>query len=103
MRHGDSVHVFVAENQPEMRALIARALRQEGYEVIEASDESTALVESLVRSMLDDARAPEVILMDIQTLGASGLDVAAQLGRSEGGTPIIVITAVCDAQPLAEA
>jgi DNA-binding response OmpR family regulator len=98
----DSVRVFVAEDQPEMRALIARVLRQDGYEVIEASD-GTALIDSLVRSMVDDARMPDLIITDIRMPGASGLDVVARLRRSDWTTPIIFITAFGDDQAHAEA
>ncbi|HYX92402.1 MAG TPA: response regulator [Myxococcaceae bacterium] len=98
----DSVRVFVAEDQPEMRALIARVLRQDGYEVIEAGD-GTALIDSLVRSMVDDARMPDLIITDIRMPGASGLDVAARLRRSDWTTPIIFITAFGDDQAHAEA
>ena len=98
----DPVRVFVAEDQPEMRALIARMLRQDGYEVIEAGD-GPALIDSLVRSIVDEARMPDLIITDIRMPGASGLDVVARLRRSDWSTPIIFITAFGDHQAHAEA
>ena len=94
--------IFVAEDQLEMRALISRALRTDGYEVVEAQD-GAGLIEALVSTMLKDARAPDLIVTDVRMPGCSGLDVVARLRRADQLTPVIFITAFGDDETHAEA
>lgn len=98
----DGVRIFVAEDQPEMRALISWALRRDGYEVIEAED-GKMLVDAIVRGILDHARMPDLIITDVRMPGATGLEVAARLRRADWRTPIVFITAFGDEEVHAEA
>ena len=92
-----SPRVVVAEDQPEMRALIANTLRREGYEVIEAIDGSMLLdilIETLDNTV--NPQIPDLIVTDIWMPGCSGLEVLARLRRFDWSTRVIVITAFGD-------
>ncbi len=88
-------HVLLAEDDDEMRAMLADVLRADGYLVTEATDG-----EEMVSKMLETADADhhplDVIVSDIRMPGHSGLEVLA-LVRSLGlQTPVILVTAFGD-------
>ena len=77
-----SPRVVVAEDQLELRELLAEMFRDEGYAVTEAKD-GPALLDILIDT-LDNA------------VGCSGLEVLARLRRFHWATRVIVITAFGD-------
>lgn len=83
--------VLIVEDDDELRALMAYALEQEGYQAVTAA----AGVEGL-----DKARAqhPDVILLDMMMAGLSGSDVLAMLQEHEEthNIPVIVVSAIVD-------
>jgi two-component system response regulator (stage 0 sporulation protein F) len=88
--------VLLAEDQPEMRRILRRALVRDGYEVVEAED-GPSLVRALVAGLLSEhARAPELIISDVRMPGFTGLEVLARLRREDWSTPVILITAFAD-------
>src|SRR5262245_23679434 len=95
--------VLVAEDNAELRSLLAGLLRHEGYEVFEAcdGDELESLVSTRVhgghRSTLD------VIISDVRMPGHSALDTLAAVVRAPGTVPVILITALDDEYTHAEA
>lgn len=95
--------VLLAEDDPDMRALLARALRRIGYSVVEVQD-GLALLQR-VRSGLDDEHdvAPDLIISDIRMPGCSGLEVLAGLRACDWAMPVILITAFGDEAAHAEA
>ena len=102
MRQGElsalrGASVLLAEDDMEMRRLLASALRKDGYEVIEAKD-GTELLDYLATAMLHGDRFgwPEVIITDVRMPGATGLQVLAGLRQSDWETPIVLITAFGD-------
>ena len=54
-----AVTIVVADDDPDIRRLVAEILRDEGYRVLTAADGQEAL--ALVR-----ARAPALVLLDLQ-------------------------------------
>src|SRR5215217_802540 len=89
---------LVAEDQPEMRALLRRALQRQGYEVVEAAD-GPGLVQAIIDGLLaDQTLVPDLIITDVRMPGYSGLEVVARLRREGWTTPVILITAFGDAQ-----
>jgi DNA-binding response OmpR family regulator len=95
--------IFVAEDDAEMRMLVAEALRREDYDVVEASD-STQLLLRLVRENTDaDHDIVDLILTDVRMPGCSGLDVIEVLRDADWQTPIIVMTAFGDDETRARA
>jgi two-component system OmpR family response regulator len=78
-------HVLVVEDDGEMRALIARFLRQNGYRVTAVRD-GREMWETLAGAPVD------LVLLDIMLPGQSGLDLCRAL-RAKSGVPVIMVTA----------
>ncbi len=80
--------IMVVDDEPDLLELVAYNIRQDGHEVVTATDGLKAL--ELVRT-----RQPDVIVLDVMMPGLSGLEVARRL-RSQTGTasiPIVMLTA----------
>jgi len=80
--------VVVVDDEPDLLELVAYNIRQDGHEVVTATDGVGAL--EAVR-----ARLPDVVVLDVMMPGLSGLEVARHL-RSQTETasiPIIMLTA----------
>lgn len=86
--------VIVAEDQPEMRSLIAARFRKAGYDVVEVSD-GNVLWEELRQCILDEdnPREPDLIVSDVRMPGRTGLEVLALIRQTDWATPVILITA----------
>ncbi|MCP3135820.1 response regulator transcription factor [Pyxidicoccus xibeiensis] len=95
--------VLVADDQPEMRALLRRALLRKGYDVVEAPD-GPGLVKAIVDGLMEQrTQGPDLIVSDVRMPGFSGLEVLARLRRDGWTTPFVLITAFGDAQLHADA
>jgi CheY-like chemotaxis protein len=99
--------VLVAEDDPEVRGVLATALRKVGCSVIEASDGAdlvehigSALLFGNIRGELDPIA---LVISDIRMPGHSGLDVLAQLRRSDIGVHVILMSAHVDDDVRADA
>lgn len=75
--------------------MLADELRRDGYEVLEARDgvEATELLARL-RSRPDEA--PELVVSDICMPSRTGLELLAELRKTEWRVPVILITAFGD-------
>lgn len=86
--------VLLADDDAQMRALIAEPLRQDGYDVIEAAN-GIELIRAVHRFEL--AMAPlSAIITDVRMPGFSGLDVLEYMREAQWAVPVIVITAFGD-------
>ena len=103
-RAGESVRklpsaprVLLAEDDQDLRSLLAEQFRLAGFEVVEAAD-GTAVVECLAESILRaDPRASfDLIVSDIRLPGLSALDVLRGARSALATTPVILITAFGD-------
>lgn len=76
-RGANRIHVAVADDDDDNRALMAAALRRDGYEVVEARDgaELLACCESLVRAR----QPPDMIISDISMPGCDGVNATRAL------------------------
>jgi len=92
--------ILLAEDDPDMRGLVAWALRKDGYEVIEASDGVGLLVECAMRAG-DDAL--DMIISDVRMPDLTALEVLSALRCRDFPTPIVLITAYGDPRTRAEA
>jgi DNA-binding NtrC family response regulator len=99
---GSPVRVLVADDDPDTREALAEALRNDGYEVIEAQN-GWELLQHLATP--DTEPAPvDLVISDVRMPGKNGLDVLAGLRWANGGsTPFILITGFSDLQMHAEA
>ncbi len=79
-------NVIVLEDDPELRALLTRGLREEGFRVV-AAENASELVHLL------PGRSPDALVVDIGLPDADGRDVVQAL-RARGVTaPVIFLTA----------
>jgi DNA-binding response OmpR family regulator len=94
-----AARVLVAEDDFELRRMIALSLRKDGYEVVVAKD-GTELLEMVADSFLGDGGelAFDVIVSDIRMPGWSGLQVLQGLADRDEPMPVILITAFGDAK-----
>jgi CheY-like chemotaxis protein len=89
--------ILLAEDDRELRTLVALALRDAGFEVVEAPDGNT-LLEHLARAMGPDGTVErfDLILSDIRMPNFTALDVMVGARDFIGHTPFVLITAFGD-------
>ncbi len=88
--------ILVAEDDAEMRRLVAWKLRRAGFDVVEARTGADVL-SCLEPVLLDSAACPfDVIVSDIRMPLVEGLEVLAGLRESGVTTPMILMTAFGD-------
>jgi len=81
---GGSEFILVAEDEPAVRAIVARSLREYGYTVIEARDGSHAL------ELAESAPAPpDLVIADVVMPGMSGKQLAQSLETRWSGIPVL--------------
>jgi two-component system cell cycle response regulator DivK len=80
----EPVRVLVVEDHPLNRELAEAILERAGYDVTVAEDGETALVRVA-------ARQPDVILLDVELPGISGLEVARRLKGDPATAPIPLV------------
>jgi len=83
--------ILIAEDEDAIRTLIARALRQDGHEVIAASDGAEAL-DVLVR----EQGAFELLLTDIRMPVMDGIALALAAARDHPAVTILLMTGYAD-------
>lgn len=88
--------VLVVDDDAEMRALLVEELRQQGFDAVEAADGDEA------RSACRDGEF-DVILMDKNMPGPSGLDLLPGLRHTAPRSRIIMMTAFGDVPSFVEA
>lgn len=91
-------HILLADDDAEMRTLLAFALRSEGYEVVECAD-GLQLLEQLNAAHAQSApQRIGLVITDMRMPGASGLEILRDLHGRDGIPPIILLTAFGDEQ-----
>jgi len=84
----DTTSIVIADDDPDIRDLVAFKLEQAGYDVT-AVDNGVSALEAIQR------RPPDIAVLDVMMPGMSGIDVCREL-RGEPATatlPIILLTA----------
>src|SRR5262249_28807347 len=79
------MRVLVIEDEPELRRVLAQALREDGYAVDQAADGPDGLFKAT-------AWAYDLVLLDLMLPGLDGLELLQRL-RREKHTPVLVLTA----------
>jgi CheY-like chemotaxis protein len=95
-RMPDPVRILVVDDAPEMRALLTDELRREGYQVTEAADGAEAVLACRTAEF-------DVILMDKNMPGPSGLDLLPGFRRTCPHAHIVMMTAFGDVPSYVEA
>ena len=84
---GGSETILVAEDEPSVRAIVARSLREYGYTVLDARDGAHAL--ELAKEF---GRAPDLLIADVVMPGMGGKQLAENLETLWPGTPVLFIS-----------
>ena len=95
--------ILLAEDDSEMRALLARALRRAGYEVRECANGIELLEHLEVFCTEGEIEKIDLVISDIRMPGLTGLEVLEGLREEKGFPPMILITAFGDEETHAEA
>ena len=91
-------HILLAEDDKEMRAMLAFALRKAGYRVTECSN-GVELLTHLEPFLLPNGIGQKdvaLIISDIRMPGFTGMEVLEGTSKKEGFPPMILITAFGD-------
>ena len=80
--------VLVADDEEDIRALVAYRLQRAGYEVVTAADGEEALT-------LATSRLPDLVVLDMMMPKATGLEVTRSMREHEAtkDIPVILLTA----------
>jgi two-component system response regulator MprA len=78
--------LLVVEDDPQVRAMLARALGYEGFEVTTAATGAAAMAQ--IRS-----QAPELILLDLLLPDDDGIDICRRVRATGEQIPILMLTA----------
>src|ERR1051325_6168895 len=81
-----SAHILVAEDQADIRDLIALNLRHAGYAVTPVADGRAALDRQ-------SEHGSDLLILDLMMPGLDGLEVCKALRAKGGATPILMLTA----------
>lgn len=87
--------ILVAEDNEVMRAMLARWLGREGYEVVEARD-GGELLAHVHESILGRAPAFDLVISDVRMPGVGGIELLEQLRALGVRTPVILMSAFAD-------
>jgi two-component system cell cycle sensor histidine kinase/response regulator CckA len=82
--------VLIVEDEALVRELAARALREYGYEVLEAHDVASAL-------RYIDQPSLAIVVSDMVMPGRSGNDLASEVERRRPGLPVLLMTGYSEA------
>jgi CheY-like chemotaxis protein len=92
--------IFLAEDDPELRDLLARRLRRIGFDVIELRS-GHELIEQLEGA--PDLDPPDLVISDHRMPGPNGLEVLERVRTRDVSTPFVLITAFGSPELHAEA
>lgn len=95
--HDGPFRILLAEDDADMRSLVADALRGDGYDVVELTDGGRLLVNIAAR--LKDGTGGDsldLIVSDIRMPICSGLQILSALRDAHWNTPVILMTAFGD-------
>ena len=87
--------VALADDDPDLRILVATSLRRKGFDVIEFEN-GAQLLEWLGSSYLDREIAPVVVITDIRMPEFDGLQIISGLRRWGWKVPVILMSALED-------
>jgi DNA-binding response OmpR family regulator len=89
-----SPRVLVAEDDPQMRRLVADVLLKEGYDVEELADGKELLLRVVEAFLPHHPHSGiDVVVTDMRMPFCSGLDVLKKLRVAHRPTPVLVMTA----------
>ena len=78
---------LVVDDHAENRAVLAKIVRREGFDVVEGADGAEAVA-------LAAERAPDLILLDIAMPKKSGLEALEEIREHDRDVPVVIVSAV---------
>jgi CheY-like chemotaxis protein len=78
---------LVVDDHAENRAMLAKIVKREGFEVIEGADGEEAVA-------LAADRSPDLILLDISMPKKSGLEALEEIREHDRDVPVVIVSAV---------
>lgn len=83
--------ILIADDEPDLRAALARHLKAAGYDVTTAPDGESAIAEVGTSS-------PDLVLSDVMMPGLNGFQLARRLKESEASAsiPVLLMSAKTD-------
>jgi two-component system response regulator (stage 0 sporulation protein F) len=101
---GRTALVLLAEDDDDMRTMVAEALRREGHRVVEVASGADLLIR-IARQYrhIDPLERPDLIITDVRMPVLTGLEVVRGLRDADTNTPVIVMTAFGDPETRREA
>lgn len=89
--------VLLADDHPMIRTAIEALLRDTSYQIVGMAGTGSATIEAVERL------SPDILLLDLQMPGGSGIDVLRQLQNRSRKLKVILLTAAIDDLALIEA
>lgn len=85
---------MLADDDAELRSLLAASLRRYGFQVTEVADGAAlvSFVESIEKDEIPPEERPDVIVADVYMPGANGLEALARMRKVEHGIPMVILT-----------
>lgn len=93
--------ILVAEDDDELRYLITRALRRDGYDVLAAAD--GAALTAALRAVRNHGREPDLVVSDVRMPGMSGLALLRWLRDERCAVRTVLVSAFADHEMLHDA
>ncbi len=81
-----SRRILIVEDDPHIRLGLAEALKNEGYDVCECRDGTSAAKQ--IRAL-----TPDLVILDVMLPGKSGFDICRELRASKNDVPVLMLTA----------
>jgi DNA-binding response OmpR family regulator len=83
------MRILIVEDEPRIRAFLARAFEAEGFPVDVVEDGETGLAHALTGSY-------ELVILDLMLPGRDGLDVLRELYALRSDLPVVILSARSD-------
>jgi DNA-binding NtrC family response regulator len=79
--------ILIVDDEPDMRWVLQRAFQEQGYDVVAAADGNEALAALGQRSF-------DVVLTDLNMPNLGGVELLAQVQRTDPELPVVLLTAI---------
>jgi DNA-binding response OmpR family regulator len=86
LHNGAMTTVLVVDDEPNVRDVVVRYLKREGYDTLEAGDGNVA------RDLVE-RESPSLVVLDLMLPGMDGLSLCRWI-RARGDLPVIMLTAL---------
>jgi DNA-binding NarL/FixJ family response regulator len=93
----EPLRVVIADDHPAYRAALARVLRESGIDVVAEASNGEAAIRAALETQ------PDVVVMDLNMPGLSGLDATRRLRDEAPSTRVLVLSVSAQEEDVSEA